>query len=385
MIELSPQQKEAVDKIVDWFVACYNGDMTKTEFYMAGYAGVGKTVLAKEVAKVIRKKFPRVYIVSGAYTGKAVDVLRSKGLENVMTIHRMIYLPVIDPETKKVKFVKSNLAPAARSNLLILDEVSMVDKKMAADLRSFRIPMLILGDPAQLPPINGDGFVAGREPDVFLTQIHRQAEGSPILKLATMARNGEFIPSGVYGDKVMVTDDYNEEVLQKYVFSQKRMPICGLNKTRATINRTFRQYMGLGNEPLPVRGERLICCQNDADIGLFNGMMGRVFAPTKAISPAQCDISFEVASGTVERFQSVCRSYTAMFRRNYEPDTKEPEYRRGIQKFDYGYCLTTHKAQGSEWDHVTLIDESGVFREHADKWLYTAITRAADSLVIIRK
>ena len=57
--------------------------------------------------------------------------------------------------------------------------------------------------------------------------------------------------------------------------------------------------------------------------------------------------------------------------------------RRDSDEFTYGYALTTHKAQGSQWDNVTLFDESYAFREHRDRWLYTALTRAAERVTVV--
>jgi len=387
-IEYSKQQKEAIDAIMAWFQNIHNNDsatQADREFYLAGYAGVGKTTIAKIIIEMIKDNFNISDVVTGAYTGKAVDVLRNKGVPNCRTIHSMIYLPQKDKKTGIMKFVISPFAPAQSAELIVLDECSMVDRKMAKDLRSFKKPMLIMGDPAQLPPIGGTGFTIGRKPDYMLTEIHRQVADSPILKLATMARNGERIPVGVYGDTVLVTDQYNQETLEKYVMKKGTQPICGANKTRHLLNRTFRKWMGFEKYPYPQAGEKLICCQNDAEIGLFNGVMGVAFAPTidDALHQRKCNVYFKSNSPSLP-LQMEFKSWKAMFERNYHEDMKEPEYLKGTQKFDYGYALTCHKAQGSEWPTVTVIDESYIFREHANKHLYTAITRASERLIVIQ-
>ena len=68
----------------------------------------------------------------------------------------------------------------------------------------------------------------------------------------------------------------------------------------------------------------------------------------------------------------------------FESDEEIPwSLRKESDEFDYGYALTVHKAQGSQWDDVVLFDESGAFREHRARWLYTAITRAEQGLVIL--
>jgi exodeoxyribonuclease-5 len=58
--------------------------------------------------------------------------------------------------------------------------------------------------------------------------------------------------------------------------------------------------------------------------------------------------------------------------------------RKRYDEFDYGYALTVHKAQGSQWNNVVLFDESWAFRDSRERWLYTAITRAAETLTIVR-
>lgn len=363
---------------------CISVDAEDSLYITKDYILTHNTTLAKGVGEKLSSMFGISNIISCSYTGKACDVLRNKGMPNPMTIHRMIYSPIKDKITGKVRFELSSWAPANQADLIICDEVSMVDKKMAADLRSFRKPMLIMGDPGQLPPISGTGFVIGREPDYFLTEIHRQVADSPILKLATMARNGERIPPGVYGDTVLVTDKFDEDTLNNYVMKKGTQPICGANKTRYLINRTFRKRLGFQNFPYPQAGEKLICCQNSSEEGLFNGMMGVAYAPANDEGGVnrKCDIFFQSDS---DGLKTCVPSWKSMFERNYHEHMKEPEYVKGVQKFDYGYCLTCHKSQGSEWDTVTLIDESWMFKEQSHKWLYTGITRAAKRLIVIQK
>ena len=84
----------------------------------------------------------------------------------------------------------------------------------------------------------------------------------------------------------------------------------------------------------------------------------------------------------VERVSAKVKVLKAVFE---EPDVEIPwQTRRRHDDFDYGYALTVHKAQGSQWNDIVLFDESFAFREHRIRWLYTAITRAAERLTIIR-
>src|SRR5437660_760849 len=120
-----------------------------------------------------------------------------------MTIHSMIYKPIEDDDGN-VTFVLAPDTPAADARLIVLDEVSMVDDEIAADVRSYGKKILVIGDPGQLPPVRGQGAFTRRKPDVFLSEIHRQAADSPIIRLATMARKGEAVPPGDYGPDVKV-------------------------------------------------------------------------------------------------------------------------------------------------------------------------------------
>ena len=72
----------------------------------------------------------------------------------------------------------------------MIDECSMVDAELGRDLMSFDVPVLVLGDPAQLPPIQGGGFFTEAEPDAMLTEVHRQAQDDPIVRLSMEVREG---------------------------------------------------------------------------------------------------------------------------------------------------------------------------------------------------
>ena len=68
----------------------------------------------------------------------------------------------------------------------------------------------------------------------------------------------------------------------------------------------------------------------------------------------------------------------------FESEEEVPfSLRKNSDEFDYGYALTVHKAQGSQWDDVIVFDESWAFREHRHRWLYTAITRASQRLTVV--
>ena len=171
---------------------------------------------------------------------------------------------------KHPRFALNPQSDAADARLIVLDEVSMVGEEMARDLMSFGKPILVLGDPGQLPPIRGEGAFTRDEPDVMLTEIHRQAAESAIIRLATMAREGRPIRFGVYDDhvaKLRKGDITPEQALRGGQL------ICGLNATRLQINNAMRAAAGLGGTWLPTGpAEKIICLKNQNDLGLINGM-----------------------------------------------------------------------------------------------------------------
>ncbi len=121
--------------------------------------------------------------------------MRSKGCAGASTIHALIYR-ASEGEDGAPTFTLNHDGPASRAGLIVIDECSMVDAELGRDLLSFGKPILVLGDPAQLPPVKGGGFFTEAEPDVMLTEIHRQAENDPIIRLSQIVRSGGEIAYG---------------------------------------------------------------------------------------------------------------------------------------------------------------------------------------------
>jgi len=373
-MELTDAQARAIDAIVSWYKQP-NG----REFYLAGYAGSGKTTLVDHVINKLRSRGAQ-RIVTGAYTGKAAAVMRAKGAINPMTIHSMIYSPVENEITGEVTFVLDPEGAAALADLIILDECSMIDTDMADDLRSFGRPILVIGDPGQLPPVRGHGAFTGREPDVFLSEIHRQAADSPIIQLATMARRGVPIRCGEYGPGVRVVP--YDAAAGEYVYDDASQVICGMNRVRWTLTQKMRARRGIGGRH-PWVGEPVMCCRNSRKLGICNGQQGTLSwfdfdedDPTMGIISARMDDGTKI----IEQ-----RSHHYLFDQHFYGPIKRPKISKNVQEFDWGYVLTCHKAQGSQWPRVTIIDDSAAFRDDRHKWLYTAITRAEAELTIISR
>lgn len=381
MTDVTPtdEQAKAIKQIVEWY-----GEKGRQEFYLAGYAGVGKSTIAKLAIEEIkgRRKKKAKKVLTGAYTGKAASVLRKKGNENAQTIHSLIYFPKVDKKTGEVSFILSEESAAASADLIVLDECSMIDDRMADDLRSFGKKILVMGDPGQLPPVNGQGAFTRNEPDVFLHEIHRQAADSPILELATLARKGERLPLGYSKGGVEVLA--LTKTTQENVYRQDTQPLCGLNRVRWVYTQRIRHRLGYeGQRPIP--GERLICCKNNHREGLFNGGMGALSSISDAQGRGRDAYSLSVRMEDLERETEDLLTDPHLFFNHFNQGKTEriPGHKPALNEFDWGYIITTHKAQGSSWEHVTVVDDSIAFRENRDKWMYTAITRAETGLTLL--
>src|SRR5215218_5716245 len=173
MPSFSPQQDAALKSVSEWLNAKPGRNGTPQVFRLFGYAGTGKTTLARHIAEHVDGK-----VLFAAFTGKAAQVMRSKGCQGASTIHSLIYR-TLESGAEVPSFTLWDDAPASKAKLIIIDECSMVDAELGRDLMSFGVPVLVLGDPAQLPPVQGGGFFTETEPDAMLTEVHRQAQGDP--------------------------------------------------------------------------------------------------------------------------------------------------------------------------------------------------------------
>src|SRR5712675_3171912 len=198
MTVFTPHQDAALKAVAAWLKAKPGQGNTPPLFRLFGYAGTGKTTLARHLAEGVDGK-----VLFAAFTGKAALVMRRKGCQGASTIHSLIYKP-IENNTEQPSFELWDEAPASKAKLIIIDECSMVDAELARDLMSFGVPLLVLGDPAQLPPIHGGGFFTDAKPDAMLTEVHRQAQDDPIVRLSMEIRAGNPLTQGQYGETQVV-------------------------------------------------------------------------------------------------------------------------------------------------------------------------------------
>jgi exodeoxyribonuclease V len=368
MTTFTPHQNAALNAVADWLKSRPGEGGTPQVFRLFGYAGTGKTTLARHIADGVDGE-----VKYAAFTGKAALVMRNKGCDGASTIHSLIYRARESGE-EQPNFELWDDAPASKAKLIVIDECSMVDAELGRDLLSFGAPLLVLGDPAQLPPIQGAGFFTESEADAMLTEVHRQAQDDPIVRMSMAVREGLGLEPGQFGDSEVV----KRNALDPDRVMQADQVLVGRNNTRRAYNMRVREKQGI-EDPLPVAGDKLVCLRNNRKKALFNGGLWRVKARaqsksrivTMRLSPDE-DFGSKVTKVSV---RADCFSGGI--------EDLPWEQRKPYDEFDYGYVLTVHKSQGSQWDDVVLFDESFAFQESRARWLYTGITRAAKRLSIV--
>lgn len=365
-MEFSPQQDSALQAIAEWHKAARKR-RGEPVFRLFGYAGTGKTTLARHIAEGIDGD-----VLFAAFTGKAAAVMRERGCHEAQTLHSLIYRSK-DQKSEEPTFVLNRQSDVKKAELVIVDECSMVDAELGTDLLSFGVPVLVLGDPAQLPPVKGGGFFTEAEPDVMLTEVHRQAENDPIIKLSMLARAGERLPLGTFGPSRVIRRD---EIDAAQILAADQV-LVGRNETRRKYNARIRTLLGHA-DPLPEKEEKLVCLRNNRQKGLLNGSTWTV----KLVGERSGDFVHMRVAPEEGNGPTVKVVVPRAFFDGIGEDIPW-EIRRHVEEFDYGYALTVHKAQGSQWDSIVLFDESFAFREHRARWLYTAITRAAKRITVV--
>lgn len=368
---------------------------------ISGYAGTGKSTLVKFIIAALDVDESKVAYAS--YTGKAAEVLRKKGNPNAMTLHKLLYDSFPRPGGGFFRKPKTSLD----YSVIVVDEVSMVPRSMVELLLSHMVFVIFLGDPFQLPQISKDETHDLLDhPHVFLSEIMRQAKESEIIQLTMKIRAGENI-SVCQGEDAIVIP--KRELVTGHLLWADQI-ICATNAMRFGLNNQMRQLLGF--EGLPQDGEKVVCLRNqwedlseDGTAALVNGMTGTLKNPFKSFRMAPKYVKMrkhkmdiiqgDFVSDEGDLFKSVEIDKKLIMDGEYSLDWRE-SYALGKLKnkigdiaprqFAFGYAVTGHKAQGSEWDKVLVLEESFPFDklEHA-RWLYTCATRASSRLVLVKE
>lgn len=370
-----------------------------------GYAGTGKTTMLR----ILPQAIGGMSIITP--TGKsALRVTEATALE-ASTAHRWMYVPMEDPFTGRVVFKRNTrekmVAPA--SGLIVIDEASMIGLSLWEDIYAMATELgchiLCVGDPFQLPPVETDG----RKDDPFgllednfkydlnsdLTEVTRQAMDSPIIRASMMIRDGRV------EEAIMMLPRVREDRLleeQIKVLESKGVVICHKNMSRHELNRRVRESKGLARNALSP-GEPLLVLRNNYELSRFNGEV-LVFDDWIRIPSKQWEIydrwkdaiessSFGLARIEGDEASLAMSAISGKLGVEWVNPCEHVSQTAVGEKIpylhcNYGYTMTAHKSQGSEWKDVVVVVEPSVRVKSKDgkRWLYTAVTRARENVKI---
>ena len=393
-MELTPKQQEGLK------IALERHKANEKYTVISGYAGTGKSTLVKFIIDALDVDKDKVAYAT--YTGKAAEVLRKKGNPNAMTLHKLLYDSIPRQGGGFIRIPKKQLD----YSIVVVDEVSMVPKTMVDMLLKHKVYVIFLGDPFQLPQIDKkETHTLLDKPHIFLDQVMRQAAESEIIQLTMKIRNGEQIDF-MSGKEVIIAPKAS---LVTGHLTWADQIICATNASRISLNNQMREILGYSG--LPQDGERMICLRNywedfseDGSSSLVNGMTGIIKNPFESFRMAPMYIKMknhkmdiiqgEFISDDGKTFNSVEMDKGMITTGEFSLDWRET-YALGRLKnkigdivpreFTFGYAITCHKSQGSEWDKVLVIEERFPFdkKEH-QRWLYTAVSRSAEKCVLVR-
>lgn len=356
---------------------------------VAGLAGTGKTYLIRRALEELDIG-PTEYKMA-TFTGKAALVLRQRGFEAV-TLHKLLYksIPIKGRKGKEDGFIhvpKKKGEGMKGIKVIVIDEISMVPNPILKEAAKHEIFIIALGDPFQLPPIGEDNGLL-QSPHIFLDEVVRQAKGNSIIELAHRVRNYDGAPIEVKNDdNIMVV--YQDEMVDGMLGWADQI-LCSRNETRKKFNSLTRKTLGYSGS-LPEEGEKVIFTKNNWDrvnssgYALVNGLIGTVSDIRKGRNMGllgqlfTANVEADFSSAPFEDVVIDGNTFRGI-------DTIQPrgrgKEREMVEEADFGYCITVHKSQGSEFDNVLLLEER-LNRAIDLRVLYVGVTRAAKKLVLV--
>lgn len=381
-ITLSDEQNNAIESILEWY------RKGGTVFTLTGYAGTGKTTV---LSTLLEKLSDKVAVALCAPTGKATSVLRSKmgpycRAKSIATLHRTIYYPPEEIEKNNLLFTSRKHIPA---DMLIIDEASMLNKEILWDVLKLNVPTVLIGDNFQLPPVSGEHIDELDNPDARLTHVFRQALDNPIIKAATMVREEGRLPdvglhktsSGACGVFPAYAGAKYAQAFFKNIGKSNTTLLCYTNSRRQRLNIQMRDKLGYtGNVQV---GEKIVVLRNTLGGSLYNGEVHKVL---KIGELKDLDSDVFVNANTMVVWLEGCHEWVPINGEGLD-STSFPKVTPDMVPVQYGYALSVHKAQGSEWDNVVLYADykpGKVSDEEYTHWLYTGVTRAKRNLLVIR-
>lgn len=362
---------------------------------IAGYAGTGKTTLIRFIIDAL--EIPQDKVAYIAYTGKASLVMRNNGCPTSVTAHKFLY-KANKTTNKNSKFLYTFQAKEKLDKdyqLIVVDEVSMIPKRMWEQLLSHKIHAIAMGDPFQLSAL-GENTDILNHPHIFLDEIMRQTEDNEIIRLSMNIRNKNNLKLGKFNNTHLML----EKDLHAGMFTWADQILCGKNETRKNINETCRKIKfnnpNLNEDPLI--NDKIICVKNDWDRFSLSGevLMNGTIGIIKDIKLEQSkmyrkymDYNCWITLDSDDDLFIECYS-DYKYLTTDEPTINRENMRKfpkgfTMDLFEYGYAITCWKAQGSEYNKVLFLAErvGTMDREMYARYLYTGVTRARDKLVLV--
>lgn len=401
-MELNSKQKEAKQQILDW--AAKHPRIISLQ----GPAGTGKTTLLDSLLPALRPRFSTVLLTG--MTGKAALRISQITGSAASTLHRVLYMPP-NGDTQELTF--DTLQPAPHRALLVVDEASMITPDIFADLLKWvdgGVSVLLVGDGYQLPPvislaqakIHGESYsVFAHVPGPKLDQVMRN--GDEILNVATRLRNEQKITRESRGMYTYVAGRSAGEVAQLHadllLLKSDHALITWRNAVRMNLNALTRAK--LGREGEPGVGEPVLFCKNG--YGVLNGEVAELSERTRGPILGPLESHYVMVAGKRHRILALLGGKEEPMD-GQQPFLKDDDWRTFVRDkrqlkikgdpipITWGYVLTAHKAQGSEFDAVTVyLDKAdgaskpflapsklpdGTSVPFYCRWLYTSLTRA---------
>lgn len=381
--QLNEQQAGALKSLVEW----WDPDAPfLDDFILQGYAGTGKTTLFLTALQELDLMDKAVIVTP---TNKAARVVTYNTGIPAQTIHSLLYRPkndevnrlqkllaeaieeeqddeIVDIENRlealkdeQVQFVRKESAEDVPP-LVSVDEGSMLGEFEGNDLRQFSVALSLSGDPFQLAPVRQEPYWAGKNPDAHLTKIERtRGEGSGInlcaesVRLGNGPRDGEGMT--IHGRGQLLYDAY----------AAADVVLVGTNNLRRKINSGVRQHLGF-NDAIPRIGEKLVALNNLDGYGISNG---ETFTVTEVKNERSRKLYLALEDAYGNKIPHI-----PTWMPLYGNDEATHMVPAGVAKMTFGYAMTVHKSQGSQWENVIVCNDwRGSMHE---RWLYTGITRA---------
>jgi len=412
---LDPSQQAAVEKIKEWF-----SKDSPIFFVLSGRAGTGKSTIISEVIRSLKLKEGEVKYL--APTGKAVSVLRSKGIPQAMTIHKYVYrfngsnsklmkslndkseiirlcdegqhdaaraildnIAEVNRKRKQPKlyFASRKVNGLSRTKLIVVDEASMINDDEIEDIISLNVKVIFVGDNAQLPPVEGTNSMM-QNPDAQITEIHRQGKDSNIIKFANLIMENKdlsFLNDWKDTEDVHVIYDIGVGDFDAFIKSRQWQFLTVTNREKDHINARARSLLGYANHKFPMKGEILLARGGHRDTGIVNGIQGEVLDDFVEFDLEYNGAVFGSIQGRVKLLDGTNKIVTVTMKRNAFISGNLYDFEHWESLWEYGYAMTVHKSQGSSWENVFYVYEDCL---DCDQNLnYTAVTRASKNLIFL--